>query len=449
MKNSRQWLTKLLLSLLIATAPSAGAAAGPADCSPALAASQRPPPEVQHAGAPAFRIFWHVATQIEQLADARGDPQSIKTIRAVQPLVDGYYLNFLPGGPLAYWPKRPAGCSFNFVNAKMKPGAGTQDGIKTEKACAAAREKFMSQTAGGKSKPLAGLQQDAFKRAVETLDIATEQKSGKAVMAELLLVAGDFNYDEAAGRLSLNRLPKTLCMLNAIGITANIAMAYQEPAVQIPRQTFIWVPRQTPAGKSQKAPKPAADQIAVNPRLFGLVAGSFAAAGIPLNRFAIDIRRWNAKIAPQLYAGFKSSGSFDAYLFEGGTSIVPEAKNRLDNFIAGMSWILANTDRDIYLMMPGYWPPEETSGEAVIDGLIGRLRDLILTINQKLNESLKLPAGKNAICTGRFTLIPASYGAPIHVETFPAERDGHLAGTVTGQIKLLSSLRRELCGTGK
>ena len=137
---------------------------------------------------------------------------------------------------------------------------------------------------------------------------------------------------------------------------------------------------------------------------------------------------------------------FGGFNFEGGTAIMPDAKNVIDNYVEGMSWILQNTDQNVSLLMAGYWPRDMVGNDAEIDQLVPRLREFITSLNQRLGASMGTKNG-NAICSNRINLIVASYGQPIHVKALPMRRDdGRLAGTVTGQIKLLSDVRKELCG---
>ena len=90
---------------------------------------------------------------------------------------------------------------------------------------------------------------------------------------------------------------------------------------------------------------------------------------------------------------------------------------------------------------------DQVGDENEIDTQIARLRQLILEINTGLNARMKLPEGQNAVCSNRLIFIVGSYGQPVHVKPLPMRRaDGRLAGTVTGQIKLLADLRKELCG---
>ena len=132
---------------------------------------------------------------------------------------------------------------------------------------------------------------------------------------------------------------------------------------------------------------------------------------------------------------------------------ITDEKKYIDNYIEGMAWILANTDRDISLLMPGYWERDKVGNADEVDELIVRVRKTILAVNSKLSkamklQAMKLPDGQNAVCSNRVTFIVGSYGQPVHVKPLPMRRDnGKLAGTVTGQIKMLADTRSELCGS--
>ena len=97
-------------------------------------------------------------------------------------------------------------------------------------------------------------------------------------------------------------------------------------------------------------------------------------------------------------------------------------------------------------LMPAYWSSSQVKSEAGIDELITGLDNFVRTLNLQIGAAMGLPADQNAVCTSHLVFIPASYGVPLIPETFPARRaDGHLAGTVTGEIELLNKLRSELC----
>ncbi len=119
----------------------------------------------------------------------------------------------------------------------------------------------------------------------------------------------------------------------------------------------------------------------------------------------------------------------------------------MNNFALGAAWILQNTNQDVMFLMPAYWTSSQVKSQAGIDELIARLDNFVRTLNSQLGAAMGLPADQNAVCTSHLGFIPASYGPPLIPETFPARRaDGHLAGTVTGEIELLGKLRSELCG---
>jgi hypothetical protein len=191
------------------------------------------------------------------------------------------------------------------------------------------------------------------------------------------------------------------------------------------------------------------------------VGDAFASSRVPLSQFSINIRRWdssNVSSSEQL----RKSNFFDGYFFEGGPEIISRERQdrpRIDNFADGIAWILTNTDEKIFLLMPGFWEKaqmprfwekERLDDAEETDQIIGRLRTTVTQLNEKIGQRLGLKPGNPAICNKRIYLIPASYGAPVHVRTLPpVRRNGALAGTVTGEIKLLAEMRETLCGTGR
>ena len=108
--------------------------------------------------------------------------------------------------------------------------------------------------------------------------------------------------------------------------------------------------------------------------------------------------------------------------------------------------MLQNTDKNVSILMPGYWDRSDIGSDAEIDTLPERTADYVRTLNTLVSRNMGLPRGQNALCTGRLILIPGSYGQPIHVKTLPSMRNGKYAGTVTGEIRMLADLRREMCG---
>ncbi len=138
---------------------------------------------------------------------------------------------------------------------------------------------------------------------------------------------------------------------------------------------------------------------------------------------------------------------FSGFNFEGGTASFRMAKNVIDNYVEGIAWILTNTQSNVSLVMPGYWSREMVGSDAEIDTLLPRVKLLLTSMNDKLGNAMNLPKGQNAICTSRLAFVVGSYGQPVHVKPLPMRRSsGKLAGTVTGQIKYISEIRKELCG---
>ena len=416
-------------------------------CSPGEAASKPAPPPAHHGPANAFRILWHVGTQLEDLADADKHPDTRSAIADVQSDVDGYYFLVLN------WPDRPAECyrNFNALSREIEreapdqeaddqvPGAGLEG---EQKRCRLEFKDASIKHGWGKRDEVVAAAQT---RAIGNLNIHEEQQQGKLIAVEMRLNNRDFAYLEQEDKLRLDRLPNGYCFLNAAGISAGNVLAYQEPKIQTPRGTLLSIPRD--ASHIDQARSPRLDLLPENVRIVGLLGDAFAADNVPPPQISINVRRWT-KHQEKAFEQLRNSPYFGGYFFEGGAEIISTKRRpvpRIDNFADGMAWILANTDKNIFLLMPGFWEKEPQNDEEV-DDLIPTLRKTLTMLNEKIGARLNLPAGEQAICSERIYLIPASYGAPVHVKTLPSERDGKLAGTVTGEIKSLAEMRRELCG---
>jgi hypothetical protein len=449
-------MRNIALSILVAVTASCTALTAPAraDYSCALSeAAGKPGPAAPSEGrADRFRIFWHIATQIEDLADAAGDEARMRDIREARAIADGYYINALMAGPMTYWPDRPKQCA---LNKKLSAGTETIDlegelftpegGTRTREQCAATQDDFVKKV--GKHRNIREMQADAMRRAYDNIGLAQEQKQGKPVWGELLVTTREFSYDRRADKVKLTELPKTYCFNNSTGITLNAMMLYMEPSRAATKNTFLWIPLRDRNGKLKDTKNARQAAIPGNVHAFDLLMRSFADAGVPVGSFRPNIRRWHETRSPRLtreLAGMPGVGGFN---FEGGTAILPDGKNLVENYADGMAWILQNTDKNVSLLMPGYWKRDMVGSEKEIDTQIPRLRTLIVSLNDRLSKAMGSKDGK-AICSGRINLIAASYGQPIHVKTLPMRRsDGSLAGTVTGQMKLLSDVRNEICGS--
>ena len=400
----------------------------------------------------AFRIFWHIATQIETLADAGGNPKLLAAIAGQQARVDGYYFNVLSGGHSAYWPGRPASCAINFGHLKLKKEFGTLElpsgPVKLEpgQPDAEANCKTLQQASlKGSADQIPIQHRRALRRVIRNMNIGKEQQRGKTVMGEMLLVNADFAPASGGDALKLQRLPRTYCLLNSAGIRPDDALIYQEPAVQIPHGRFLALPALLPSGAIVNNPKQG--RLPNNPYGFDLVGAAFAEAHVPLPRFFPNIRRWVPKNIDPIYARLASSKYAGGFVFEGAAKNFPDDQPIVNNFALGAAWILQNTSQDVMFLMPAYWSSSQVKSEAGIDELITGLDNFVRTLNLQIGAAMGLPADQNAVCTSHLVFIPASYGVPLVPETFPARRaDGHLAGTVTGEIELLNKLRSELCG---
>ncbi|MFT3988300.1 hypothetical protein [Aestuariivirga sp.] len=421
------------------------------DCAPgSTGLTARPRPAETEQGR--FKIFWHVATQIEELADAAGNAAYQRDIQAIQPLVDGYYVNVVPPGLLAYWPGRPVQCSVNFGNAfnagKTLPpvvdgkailaGPGSDN---TEQQCKLERAKD-----GGNATDVGVKHAEKIKEALHNLQLSNEQKRGKLVMGEMLLATPDLAVDQSSGKISVQTLPRTLCVFAQSGFAPDIMMMYQEPVPQLRQGNML----NLPVGPGRFGNGPRVGMVNNSPYSFAAVANAFKSAGAPVTNFAPNLRVWNQNLEQSKYSRFAKDPSLAAFVFEGGTAPVKgQSTPRILGYAQGAAWILQNTDDEVVFLMPTFYLPQEAAAPNGVDGLIPRLEKTIRDLNGRIGSAMGLPPGKNAICTSRIALIPASYGSPLHPQTFPAQRTGGaFAGTVTGQIEMLAKLRTELCGKG-
>lgn len=379
-----------------------------------------------------FRIFWHIATQIEDVADATSHSDIVADIRLAQSMVDGYYVNPLLGGPLTYWPDRPAKCA---LNKKMR----TTDSTAT---CKAEQQKMRQTRGEGDDR---NSQFKALVRAFKVLDLTAEQSRGKQIMGEMILDNSEVTYSTESDQLTLSKLPRTVCVLADAGkLAANDMMIYQEPVPQSRVGSFLWVPRKE-GQKVEPGADPKAYKIPENARIFPMLRQAFDRAGVPLGKMFPNFRVWNRR-SPALVNDLAQMPEIGGFNFEGGASILAEKQKKLEMYAEGISWILQKTKKNVSVLMPGYWPGEGVVDPGDIDTLPVRTRDFVLELDRRISEKMGLSDRQHAICTGRMIFIPASYGRPMHVKTLPSRRNGQFAGTVTGQIQMLAELRTQLCG---
>jgi hypothetical protein len=420
-------------------------------CSVASAAGKAEPPVPTVRDPGKFRIFWHIATQVEDLADADKDPAKLKDIRDVQKIADGYYMNMLITGPLVYWPGRPKQCATNFKRIDEGDSLEiTGDTFSFPEGGGAGRNECEAKQAEFQEKAgfdsTVALQHAAMKRVMANLDIAREQNSGKEVIGVLIINGGEMAYDGGSDSIKLKQLPKTMCFFNSVGFAPNSWMTYQEPNIQMKKGVFVWVPRMGADGKPVKSKNPKADKAPENPRVYDLVENAFEAADVPFGDIYANMRKWNRRQTPELAKQLASMPEIRGFSFEGGASVPVTKAHKIENYSAGIAWILKNTDKNVSILMPGYWDRADIGSEDEIDTLPERTRDYVRMLNEQVSKKMGLAKGQNAFCTGRLILIPGSYGKPLHVKTLPSMRKGKYAGTVTGEIRILNDLRNEMCG---
>lgn len=435
-------LPTLALALTVHAAAAVGlapiAAAAPApDCTPQAAAGKSPPVAAAEGPRHAFKILWHVGTEMEALAEADQNATARREIDRVRKNVDGYYITVQPH-QLGFWPGRPPECALNFMRARDRLGKERVAELRRD-----CQRRFLA-SIGNQGADPQEIYLQALRRTLAALNVKRDQADGKPVIGQMLLARRDFARDEATGQLTLRKLPTTFCFLNAAGLSINNVMAYQEPSVQ--REVGNLFAPDSASGADRPAPRNA---LPYNLKIIDAVAAAFARAGIPLTRFSIDVRLWNEPMIDALKSADQKH--LGGVFFEGGTDTI-SAKGRpgrIDNFAEGMAWLLMNTDQKIFALMPGFWEKQEVKSDEDFDELIPRLHEMIVLLDQKIAQHLGLAKPQHPICNARIHLIPANYGNPVHVPPLPPERNGHEAGTVTGQIMLLAKLRHELCGTAE
>ena len=449
----RKFTIGFLTATIVVTASTASARSD-VSCDVSTAAG-KPAPSQQSIGKNGrFNIFWQISTQIEELADAADNRAAMADIREASQIADGYFVNALLAGAVIYWPTRPRECALNFkriaegdsIEVEGQTFTFDKGGAGGREACAEKQTEFL-QSRSFEQDAARDVQSGALQRVFSNLDLAGEQRRGKAVWGASIIRSTDFSYDKETDKVSLIDLPNTYCVLNANGITPNGLFIYQEPKIQTTQDKFLWIPRTNRRGEKVFT-KPRLDKIPENTHAFGLIAESFQQASVPVSGFRANIRRWNSNRSPQMAKELMAIPRFGGFNFEGGSGMMFEGKNSPVFLVEGVSWVLANTDRDVSFLMPGYWPRDMVGNEVEVDTVLDRLRQFVNVVNTGINAKMKLPEGQNAICTNRVTFIVGSYGRPMHVKPLPMRRDsGKLAGTVTGQIKALADIRSELCGS--
>jgi hypothetical protein len=432
----------VLLQAITFIAPAPLLAAEPLDCSPAAAQHQAPPAPTKPT-AQAFQIFWHLGTQMEDLADAAPDSAARKEIADVQKHVNGYYITIHPN-QLGYWAKRPPECAVNFMRARDRIGDDAVQNLRNT--CDRGFAASAGVNGGDNRSAVIPVYRDALARVIRNLDLKGEQARGKMVIGQMLLRNTDFRYDDTGTKLTLQRLPITYCYLNAAGISVNNVLAYQEPKPQIRQGQFLVAPR---PGSRPDPTGGRRDALPYNLKVVELLDQAFAQSHVPLSQFAINVRRWDERMSSALTAK-PHDEHIGGVFFEGGAGIISTKRQkipRVGNFGEGIAWLLVNSDENIFVLMPGFWEKDEVRSDDDRDELIPRLRKTIITLNKEIEQRLATKPAKPAICNGRIHFIPGTYGAPVHVKPLPPERNGKLAGTVSGEIMLLAQMRHEMCGT--
>lgn len=418
--------------------------AAPLTCSTATATGLAEPRQKAAANPNAFRIYWHVGTQIEQIADAPAQSAAMADLRRARAAVDGYYVMGALSGNLGYWPNRPVRCLANakrIADGDTLTIGGTEEqfdggGGQLKRQC----EAQIGTALAPKGKKLSAadidtIQSNAFQKAARILDLAGESKRGKVVMAPVLVRKDDFAYDAGSGKLTLTALPSSYCSLAQAGIAPDTLLIYQEPRVK----NMLRIPLDGESAPSN------ADFLPRNVRAFGLIDQAFDAASVPLAGISPNLRVWNPQYR-RLLGAYRDNPLIEGINFEASTKLLADDPKRISRIAQGIAYILANSKYDVTLLIPGYWQPEDVATTAGIDGLTARTQTFVQTLDRELRAAGAGSGKRSPLCNSRIALIPASYGNPVHPATLPAQRNGGWAGTVTGQIGLLADMRATLCG---
>src|SRR5690242_8375954 len=72
------------------------------DCRPQTAAGKPPPPPAAEGSRHAFKILWHLGTEMEALAAADRNSSTQREIDRVRQSIDGYYITAQPH-QLGFW----------------------------------------------------------------------------------------------------------------------------------------------------------------------------------------------------------------------------------------------------------------------------------------------------------------------------------------------------------
>ncbi len=421
-----------------------------------------------------FKIYWGFNTKYEQIADMQPDSPEARDVAKLKSIVDGYFINVNTGGRLSYWPKRPYECGVN-DKTQVDPNLTltykkTIDGTTTTVtelvddiiarcttqmyednkvyAASAGYKQVGKQYNGRQAQPFIARQ--AWERVVKNLGLADEIVAGKDVQSEMILGTRNFEYSSSNDTLSIVKdptgefvLPDSYGYLRSHGATPTSVLSYQEPSRQEPNGSLLKIPL-VPGGSGYEV-------LPKNGRILNLVGDAFKAVGMKSPLLKVNVRRWTSSSPSDMQVAVNSK-YFGAANFEGGTSRIGEklgsGQTEIDNFAEGMVWFLKNTSGDklVTVLMPPYITEEEIIGDqdAADKAQIGRIKQYI----RELNTAMIAHGYSVGVCTDRMIFISGGYGKWLHPNILPIARNGHNAGTVSGQIATLNDMRTELCGSG-
>jgi hypothetical protein len=406
-----------------------------------------------------FKLLWHIGPQLEELADP--SPEFGNIIEDTQNIIDGYYFLLVNGGYLRYWPERPAKCALNAESFKAKNEEFSLEGQiinaktveKLHDECDNAykayfQNKVKSQNKANKKKNAdeqqAELSHDeAVGRVFKNLSLPAKNSQKKIVVSEILVNNIDF-IRKGNDQLKLAKLPWPLGQLVKNNIYADYLMTYHEPTIQSKHNTLAFPCLNNICNSMLdevmlRELEHAFSSSENENRKFGL-------------QFVVDIRRWRP-VYEKAYSDQGKDALLQGILFEGGLASMSLPKSgdasNFASFAEGTSWLLKNTSKKIFFLIPNDLPPPKLDTE-----LTSGIQDFVVALNERIRKFQKAPADSNPVCNDRIHFVPAGYGQMIHLRQFSSvqlnkgvkkKNTGLHAGTVIGELKTLEKLRTDMC----
>lgn len=306
------------------------------------------------------------------------------------------------------------------------------------------------------------LQKQAVKNIALNLNLKSEDKK---IIKELVLNNKDFAYDEALSKLTINQLSFSSQSLYEAGVPVDLLMAYHEPTIQLQAQTeMITIPELARDSAGNCINDKACSLAGLSNPILGLLKNAFDEFSIqnpdykkPL--FSTDIRVWSHA---ELIRFKQDYNNLSAVTFEGGPYNIDTMRNSLkienvtypsmtalENFAIGASWLLKNTEKDIYFLMPNSKSYTDVNSKNY-SGKRSVLIDDYQTYINDLNKYLKKYGVTNGACHPKIWFTPAGYGSFYHASVLPlremkTERKADWANSVSGMVGAIDEMRTKLC----